>query len=692
MRLTLRTLLAYLDDALEPAETKEIGRKIQESPVAQVLVSRIKEVMRRRRLGAPDLEGPRMGIDPNIVAQYLDNTLPPDQVGEVEKVFLESDQQLAEVAACHQILTIALGEPVEISKHSRERLYVLGPVEAGEKLQVSPEPAYRGNGEETQKTPVTLPALPPAATPATTFEESLPEYLRPKPWTGKILAAAAIVVLVAVWIGAVLSDRELVDSFMGLRPLPRSPEISPNTPDQESQPPEVPKAEVAGAEQGEPKPAVTPPPVAHQEKAPAAEAGDEPADAALVAKVKPAPVEDKPPTPEPPAEGAAPPVRPPATVQAVSTEGILLTFRPDEKRWYVVPRQSELKLGAWLACPEPFESVLEFDHGAFRATLLGGTVAELLPPTETTSAGLRLLSGRVILQTTRKDDARWSLGFAIGPRQGVLEFQPGETLCGIEFLLGEPTGFEQPVPVTSRREGMYVLSGGVTWTPDDQPARGANKRVYLALISDQPPLNFGPPAGSTPEWLDPQRRKVGSVLRRFALLFEKEFELNEPIDSSMLALIRDSRPKISELAVRCLALTDNPMALVQALAQANNDDARKAASEGLRQWLGVNAARGEVLRQALASYYERKDDIEALYRLLWGISDIEARNSQVSQKVVEWLQNEKVEIRELAFANAVRLTGRKYDYRPLDPFNRREMAVKRWFEHVQREGALVSDE
>ena len=78
MRLTLRTLLAYLDDVLPAADTKLMGQKIQESPMAQLLVSRIREVMRRRRLKAPEVFGAEIGIDPNIVAQYLDNTLPPE--------------------------------------------------------------------------------------------------------------------------------------------------------------------------------------------------------------------------------------------------------------------------------------------------------------------------------------------------------------------------------------------------------------------------------------------------------------------------------------------------------------------------------------------------------------------------------------------------------------------------------------
>ena len=136
MRLTLRTLLAYLDDVLEPAQTKQIGQKIQESPVAGVLVSRIREVMRRRRLSAPDVSGSHIGIDSNIVAQYLDNTLPANQVAEVERVLLSSDELLAEVAACHQILTLVLGQPSEVSSHSRERLYALGPVSAADKLHL----------------------------------------------------------------------------------------------------------------------------------------------------------------------------------------------------------------------------------------------------------------------------------------------------------------------------------------------------------------------------------------------------------------------------------------------------------------------------------------------------------------------------------------------------------------------------
>src|SRR6516162_6933347 len=86
VRLTLRTLLAYLDDTLEPAQAKAIGQKIAESATAQEIIARIKEVVRRRRLTVPPATGPAAKLDPNTVAEYIDRVLPADQLSHVEEV------------------------------------------------------------------------------------------------------------------------------------------------------------------------------------------------------------------------------------------------------------------------------------------------------------------------------------------------------------------------------------------------------------------------------------------------------------------------------------------------------------------------------------------------------------------------------------------------------------------------------
>ena len=86
MRLTLRTLLAYLDDTLEPSQARLIGQKVGESPVAQELIDRIKRVTRRRSLANPPPLGDDSTLDPNTVAEYLSDELPAEELSEVEQV------------------------------------------------------------------------------------------------------------------------------------------------------------------------------------------------------------------------------------------------------------------------------------------------------------------------------------------------------------------------------------------------------------------------------------------------------------------------------------------------------------------------------------------------------------------------------------------------------------------------------
>src|SRR6478752_2730067 len=126
MRLTLRTMLAYLDNVLEPAETATLGKKIEESEFASGLVHRIQGVMKKLRMDAPKVDGKGIGNDANTVAEYLDSSLPQDRVAEFERVCLESDKHLCEVAACHQVLTLVLGKAADVPTDLRQRIYALG--------------------------------------------------------------------------------------------------------------------------------------------------------------------------------------------------------------------------------------------------------------------------------------------------------------------------------------------------------------------------------------------------------------------------------------------------------------------------------------------------------------------------------------------------------------------------------------
>ena len=118
-----------------------LGKKIESSEFAEDLVHRTKDTMRRLRLSAPQVVGTGMGLDPNSVAEYLDNVMPPESVGDFERICLESDMHLAEVASCHHVLTMVLGQPADIDPAAKQRMYTI-PTELAERKRMRVEPAH----------------------------------------------------------------------------------------------------------------------------------------------------------------------------------------------------------------------------------------------------------------------------------------------------------------------------------------------------------------------------------------------------------------------------------------------------------------------------------------------------------------------------------------------------------------------
>jgi hypothetical protein len=691
MRLTLRTLLAYLDDILEPADAREIGTKIAESPVAGKMVDRIREVMRRRRITAPELTGPGSGPDPNLVAEYLDNTLSPEAVTEIERICLESDIHLAETAGCHQILTIVLGEPVDISSQTRERMYALGaiaPVQqqnGGGVIEREPVPSAMA---DTRRTAAAAAATVQAGDE--TFTGGVPDYLRRRPaW--KRFAPAALVVLLAAWLVWVIRDPSLRNPLQSVATVQNAE-------------PEPPIDNLGVAASAEPKadvpaavvPQATPPEtaVAVTEPAPAVvpdvavvptqsapEVVVETPAAEVV--VEPAPVEQAPPA----VVNNAPPMK------YSSLEGIALRYQPDANDWNLLPRQTALKAGDWIATPEPFTSRIDVSGGQLAISVNSSSIVQLLAPPEGRLLMVLVDCGRVGLYRPAGEGAAAEpvkVRVQVGGLDLDIELLEPGTLLGVEAVLRPPTGKPAVFTPPAYDGGLYLVAGSANVQMNlDQRIVMSKENGWLPWPANAGEWQPGPLLAA-PQWLTPEGRMLPSLDQTYANIYERMFTLTEPVSVTVPGIVRDRRPRVSRYAVDTLALTQNIPQLMNAL-QSENDEARRAAIVGLREWLPRSGDNAAILHDEATRYF-RDDEAGPVEEMLWGYSQQDFRDPEVSARLIGWLGNENLAIRELALFHVRTGANRQTDYHPLSPVTQRQSAINRLNDIIRRQGALLPPE
>ncbi|MBX3443159.1 MAG: hypothetical protein KF774_12205 [Planctomyces sp.] len=723
MRLTLRTLLAYLDDILEASQAREIGARISENSVASSLVTRIRDVTRRRRIGSPELTGAGASPEPNVVAEYLDNTLDPSAVADVEKVCLDSDMHLAEVAACHQVLTIVLGEPVTIRPELRDRMYALG------------------KQPEATNTPIQadqiLAAAPSAAAAVTAAPERpvVPEYLKRRPLMRRLAPWLLVGVLLSGWLAMILTDEDLLPGW--LRPVaqtsaPRETPAgaganvaavardrgSPSVVDAQEPAPDAigPGAEQAAAIAARSSLDAPIPVDVAPDSASGTEAGGaaDSADLALVPETSLPPSDVvPPPSPGIPAEPAVAPTTdvdpgaPFPTVLYASSEGVMILRSPESGDWSVLPRRALLHVGDEIAAPEPFLSELAVTSaGQAKAsiTLLmaGGARAQLLPARPESIMELEIDRGRVgFLRPSDGLAGPLTVGVTVGGMRSAIDLKQPETRCGVYVERPQPQGLplvETPAADEPPAEDptleyvppaptgtLFVVAGAVDVRrgPEDVIASEAapewtewtnpSSTQFIAL-------------GTLPVWLDPTAR-VPMTTRNFSRNYEPEFALDQPIQMSIPPVLRDRRAHMARLAAQTLALTDDVENLVLALSN-DHEEARLAAIVSLREWLPRQLENDDRLREA-ASRVFRGEDAAVAVELLWGKSDADVRSEAAAQQLLAWMGSDNVAIRELAFFQVHRLTGKDLGYRPVNPLAQREAALERWREHVKRTKGLL---
>jgi len=405
MRLTLRTLLAYLDDTLDPAEAKVIGQKLAESPSALELVERIRKVTRRRGLSTPPTAEQGSPSDPNTVAAYLSDALHAEQLAEFEEACLTSDVHLAEVAACHQILTLVLTEQVIVPPTAVRRMY--GLVKGRESIP-------------NRKSGKAIPVGGMPSDPKSSFDDSDAPYLlgmsaysQSQPVALRILKWMAVAVLlvgfgIAAYMAWPVARPQWVPGNIDSAAVPTKPATEPTKPL-----PTVPTTPV------EPMPKPVDPPV-------------EPTPKPVDPPVEPAP------DPGPPAEPQAGRIAV-AKLEAAD-EHVLVARGAEEKEWSRIAGGGDLRSSDRLVCLPGYRTKLKFDGGL--TVELWGNLPELLGyrvlETAVTlhiapkgyDAEMTLHGGRVYFNTNKPEGAKirvrfgkeiWDIALADAKSEAVLE-------------------------------------------------------------------------------------------------------------------------------------------------------------------------------------------------------------------------------------------------------------------------------
>ena len=711
MRLTLRTLLAYLDDVLEPAEAQDLGKRIQESEFAANLVHRIREAMRREKLGAPRLQGRAAGLDPNTVAEYLDNTLSSERVVDFEKYCLESEVHLAETACCHQVLALVLGEPALVDPDSRRRIYGLlaqydaklksgmGSAAASASLAGVPttgNPLLAGNGSPGMPLEAQLSSLGSSPPMALRRRAEVPDYLRQEAlglsawWK---LAAAIVVIMLLAGAG-----------IMAVGPLwwnrqGASPEGSSGLTQNDLSAADSGDARAAdsAAEQAA-KTAGDTPSAADAQKQPAPDDKNGAAHKQPTIVIElprkvgpmgsveplPPPIEVDLPPKEAPKKSGTPKAGSPAEAAIIGQltlserKSVLFRFDRSSGKWSRLSAPAALSAGEVLLCPAGCRNTLML-RGDLQVQTVGETRLEFDASASSSPPAVHLHYGRLLLMTA--SDSGTSVPLKAGDRTAKITFtKPGAHLALEARLVRVPGSDPEKVRSRTVVDLFAIGTGGIVWDEGDgRPITvDAPGRRTIGLIEGEAQLE-GPPTwlSPDPQSLAEQNEQRGLNMLEAQLQNKKALDLADELPEWIFAQQRE----VQSLAYRWLISIDEFDDAVRALGKSNNRESFFWARiiEHLRLAVARDPQTAAKVRRAIENV--RGEKAAGLYRMLWGYSEQDLTTGEEAKRLVGYLDHEDLDYRVLASWCLGEISGAGIGfYRPDAPaeVRERDAFVREW--------------
>ncbi|MBI2827144.1 MAG: hypothetical protein HYX69_20935 [Planctomycetia bacterium] len=719
MRLTLRTMLAYLDEMLEPADAQELARKIEDSEFATGLMHRTRDVTRRLKLAAPRLDGRGLALDANSVAEYLDNTLPAEQFPEFEKICLESDVHLAEVASAHQILALVLGEPAEVDPKMRRRMYTLA--------ERQPEAeAKDGYGVSPAEEPTVV--APVAAAVPRRRRPEVPEWLRDQPKQRNYwLPAVAAALVVGIGIGAyalfLRLEKTPGPAVAQVDEAAKAAAAKSVTPDTASPPPVAENSAAArDAVSSEPSPDSVPAPppsdTAHDVAPSRTDVPDDPfntdvpgalpddsspAAVPAAADALPAPSADEAPLPAKTADeaaltdqalvpgrtatdaDAAPAVQTAAIGRLMTATDILLRAEGADRSWRRLSIRDPLAAGDELIALPTYRPAIVFSTaGGVTAQLLGGAVIQLSAADRQGVPGLHVIEGQVVILTAGKPGTQ--LNLQIGDRACVLTLSGVDAAVAVDVRRSLPDGADPRTEAATTTADLYVHGGEVEYVDQAGGARETVKAPgYKALLPA--PGRSEPLDGSEvtfPTWIT--GNTLSQVEKWAADAVEKDLAAGEPVRLRLHELADNRKVEVRSLAAQCLTLLGDFEAFLPALNDVNQRANWNTQIDAARRAL----ARGPEMAEQLKKTFEvQRDSKKAkdLYDMMCGYSRQQFLGDTAARLVAD-LDSDELDFRVLAFWNLQKISVGTLGYRPEYTGTKRQQSIRAWKQKLDA-GQLV---
>ena len=716
MRLTLRTLLAYMDDRLPPSGAREIGLKISQSPFAGELLERIREVKRRRRIATAAADRPT--VDANLIAEYLDDQLSPDLVQRIEQKVLASDPLLAEVASAHELLGL-LRDPIELEPKLRDRLYALDPTGVADVLRAAGRSTV---AEATATSPRWQPDSP----------RSAPSRHRP---------ALTVAALGLIWLLSLVTDPSLFRTpGTGIEPpqpvratADQVDNVPANAPDAAPQ-----KAlEVVGAAPAadlvHTVPGTEPPP--QPDSTDAAMADDRPKapdPATVAANPAAAPaaraMADAPAVPDMPAEANALPPAPKAVyLQAESR--IVLVASQQTGQWTnllqihggdaVVPALNAVNcrplLGSnWFGIPRTFNASFRGAGQAWQARTNAGGILRI----PESNADLQLLTGQLILNTD--SEQAWPEG-----RPPVLALQMGSDLVAITLMTEqtrvavEANPAATPSLAASDTQAAEALNEPPAAPPSFLLPFDTDINVRLTVVEGSAQIAFadaGDPmtlgSSEAVSWLIVGGKERSQVDRSklptatippwmlqadSAPIPELQAVQNRVLDALsapgvpgelVQPLLTDRNPQVGIAAADVLCVTADTNLLLSGLFEGLDEAVHHRIIDGLRAAVNGSAVARQSVTASLETRLSMADAAFAI-QLISGLNDTLARDRLMTSRLLQYLQGDSLALRTLSIFEMERLTGGRQNYFPAAEASRRRDAVNRWQKAIDRNGGTL---